>query len=387
MAYVSINLRKAIEKTINNRKPTILIYTSDHGESPYSGRGHDSSRYTWEMSSVPFVIYINEVAKNKYPQLYDSIRELSTSRHPKSLSSFSDLILKIFDIGTVRFGGEEVKIALCEPKALLCSPKFRLVRKFINENGLLPNFVAEFPENYRNLSDDISTLNSVNKELKQKFGDDVTLCVHRANNLGRIVRGHAALGCIETDVVFDGEQFQVFHPPLKKTGLDLELVSSFIPGGSIWIDGKNIDTPKACDGIKKRIEAKKGANISWLIEFPLSSIDNNDVKNCISIIKKMGENTSLLIDTELARDCQMEVINNFQTDSCQKFEEFLMHVNSLNLFTDISFSFELVKAIKAVQTSRLFRWNTWHVPKAKLLDFNWANFHLIMPFFKDPNYI
>ena len=38
----------------------ILIYFADHGESPATARGHDSSRLTYEMLHVPFLIYFNQ---------------------------------------------------------------------------------------------------------------------------------------------------------------------------------------------------------------------------------------------------------------------------------------------------------------------------------------
>ena len=59
MRYVSDNIVLSLKKISKLKKPIILIYTSDHGESPLTGRAHDSSRYVWEMSSVPFLIYFN----------------------------------------------------------------------------------------------------------------------------------------------------------------------------------------------------------------------------------------------------------------------------------------------------------------------------------------
>ena len=55
---------QSLEKTVNctfakaklNNRPAVFIYFSDHGESPASGRGHDSARLTYEMLHVPFII-------------------------------------------------------------------------------------------------------------------------------------------------------------------------------------------------------------------------------------------------------------------------------------------------------------------------------------------
>ena len=67
------NLADSLKKISKINKPIIFIYTSDHGESTLTGRAHDSSRYIWEMSSVPFLVYFNDEAKLKYPNLFDKI--------------------------------------------------------------------------------------------------------------------------------------------------------------------------------------------------------------------------------------------------------------------------------------------------------------------------
>ena len=54
MNYISDNIVFTLKEISKLKKPIIFIYTSDHGESPLTGQAHDSSRYIWEMSSVPF---------------------------------------------------------------------------------------------------------------------------------------------------------------------------------------------------------------------------------------------------------------------------------------------------------------------------------------------
>ena len=73
MNYITDNIVFTLEEISNLNEPFIFIYTSDHGESPLTGRGHDSSRFIWEMSSVPFLIYFNEQAKIEYPDLFNKL--------------------------------------------------------------------------------------------------------------------------------------------------------------------------------------------------------------------------------------------------------------------------------------------------------------------------
>ena len=53
---------------------------SDHGESVYTNKGHDSSRFVHEMATIPFLIYFNETAKKEYPILYQKYLRLSKEK-------------------------------------------------------------------------------------------------------------------------------------------------------------------------------------------------------------------------------------------------------------------------------------------------------------------
>ena len=48
MSYISDNITYSLKEISKINKPIIFIYTSDHGESPLTGNGHDSSRYIWK---------------------------------------------------------------------------------------------------------------------------------------------------------------------------------------------------------------------------------------------------------------------------------------------------------------------------------------------------
>ena len=56
LEYISDILIELISY-LDNQQPNILIFFSDHGESVFSGSGHDSSRFTNEMLRVPLFIF------------------------------------------------------------------------------------------------------------------------------------------------------------------------------------------------------------------------------------------------------------------------------------------------------------------------------------------
>ena len=74
----------------------ILIYFADHGESPATARGHDSSRLTYEMLHVPFLIYFNDAAYDLYSKKFKKLKSLENEN--LTLRFVSDLIIYLFDI-------------------------------------------------------------------------------------------------------------------------------------------------------------------------------------------------------------------------------------------------------------------------------------------------
>jgi glucan phosphoethanolaminetransferase (alkaline phosphatase superfamily) len=95
LRYVDYKLSKIIGHIDKLKKPTVLVLFSDHGESVYTGRGHDSSRYIHEMARIPFIIYFNDAAIEKYPDLYRRYRSLSETREIATLAQLPSVITDI----------------------------------------------------------------------------------------------------------------------------------------------------------------------------------------------------------------------------------------------------------------------------------------------------
>lgn len=101
--YVDYSIAKVIDHIKKQEKPTVLVLFSDHGESVYTGRGHDSSRFIHEMARIPFIIYFNDAAIEQYPALYDRYRKLSETREVATLAQLSPVIM---DLAGIRFHDE-----------------------------------------------------------------------------------------------------------------------------------------------------------------------------------------------------------------------------------------------------------------------------------------
>lgn len=76
--YTDFVLQKIYEKlsTLNNFKA--LIYLSDHGEDVEHNYSHESTKFTWVMSRIPFFIYCSPRFQITQPEIYQA---LSTHRN------------------------------------------------------------------------------------------------------------------------------------------------------------------------------------------------------------------------------------------------------------------------------------------------------------------
>ena len=59
ISYVDFSVSNAIELINSSSAPWVFIYFSDHGESVFSNKGHDSSRFEHEMVRVPLIMFFN----------------------------------------------------------------------------------------------------------------------------------------------------------------------------------------------------------------------------------------------------------------------------------------------------------------------------------------
>ena len=90
---------------------------------------HDSSRYTWEMSSVPFLIFFNDVAKNRYPKLFNNINHRSQLKNRELLSNLPSLILEIFGIEIFNSNNEISLVSKCKFGDGNCFKDYHMIRK------------------------------------------------------------------------------------------------------------------------------------------------------------------------------------------------------------------------------------------------------------------
>ncbi|HWQ26863.1 MAG TPA: phosphoethanolamine transferase [Chlorobaculum sp.] len=96
--YIDFAISRTIDYVKRSKKATVMIYFSDHGESVFTGRGHDSSRFIHEMARVPFLMYFNDAAIKENPDIYKKYVRLSKSREIATMAQLPSVILDLMRI-------------------------------------------------------------------------------------------------------------------------------------------------------------------------------------------------------------------------------------------------------------------------------------------------
>lgn len=169
MRYISDNILTSLKKISDIKKPIVFIYTSDHGESPLTGRAHDSSRYIWEMSSVPFLIYFNDEAKSKYFELYKKLKFTSQLKNRELLSNLPNLILEIFNIKIIHSDLKSNNKSVCNFGENKCLDEYHTIRNQLNTLGVVNfNYPISDKTNYIDNTDRATTLSNMKYYFSKK---------------------------------------------------------------------------------------------------------------------------------------------------------------------------------------------------------------------------
>jgi glucan phosphoethanolaminetransferase (alkaline phosphatase superfamily) len=384
LSFVDQNISNAINFVKQQNKPIVFIYFSDHGDSVFSGRGHDSSRFIFEMARVPFLVYFNDHAKTQRRHLFELLRDLANKQHTATLAQVPNTILALLGVA-VEHGN---KVDLTPIVGSRWKPDPILVRRV---NGAI-KFVDLGDADFRSIhkTEDRATQNHI---LSSHLAADV--CYHRSNSIVKALRGSMTSSCIEFDVVVS-EDVLVHHPPQESTGLTLDDLLSLatLKEKLIWVDAKNIDAPEKCMYLLSKLRMKRDRFKGAIVEFPPSAIKQQGLIQCSAGLRSLGLATSHYVSTEIAVDCAKHLDRGHfdSSDACLKLTKEISDVQASNNFSDISFDIQAFSAIKKIPATRGFRWNTWNVDPAKISDFmrmvgdrDLGRFRAIIPKNNDPN--
>lgn len=370
MSYIDYSVSTVAAQVDDQDEPIILVYFADHGDSAFTGRGHDSSRLMYEMSTIPFSLYFNKAARQAYPDLFLKYKSLAALHHVNSLS---DLPYILSDLLGVTVEGTDQRLEDDEIPPIV-------VRRLANERTLI-DFNKLDPEH---------PLPSGYKEavLTRLYGTkDRHFCYHRSNNIARFVRGLTASGCAEIDVVVDGNLVEVYHPPAENIHLELGdlLGVSPLAKSSIWVDAKNITTETRCQTLAARLKAKTDRLATVLVEFPPEASEVfEETSLCMDQLEMLGYFRSSYLPTGLGLTCLKN--EEGAEKACSAFTAHLKTVLEKSVFSDISFDLRLLPLVQAVPEASQKMWNSWNLDERDVEKLDLSKFRMIIPRNQDPNY-
>lgn len=374
--YVDLSLKNVISCSFKNSKktskPIIFIYFSDHGESPGSLRGHDSSRLTYEMLHVPFFIIFNDEARRMYESKFKKLKELS--ENDLTLKIISDILLYLFEIDITEKLNPNTVYNHQDFKSK--SKNYILGRKDLNGKISKLPFNTNNIENIGNLIDKelyrkLDT--SINLWLLQKYLNDNKIsdrtkiekivCRHRANSLYLQFQSSLSNSCFETDIIIKKGKFISSHDSKKQTKLDLEyFFNSDFKENILWLDVKNINTLDNCNYANKWLKKNKLNFKHSLLEIPTKSIKNindGDWTKCIKEISKI-ENVTIgyYLPTDILTKCSKNKISQMNCKNIIKEIELFLLKNEIENVTFDIVGYDWLRNNKFLEK---FKWNIWHI--------------------------
>lgn len=378
LQYNFENLEDVISK-IDDSIPTVLIYLSDHGESVFSGNGHDSSRLVHEMLRVPFLIFYN----NEFVKKHNGIINLHQKFKDKinTTDILKEIILNIYSLNTLK--NKYITNTDLKFQKII----FQRNKKEIIELIDLNFDKVSLPEKFKLKQEKDTMLHVLADQLNEN-----KICYHGSNTIVRIKRALQITSCLEFDLVVEEDKLFIYHPPSKNLNFTLlELLEISKEAKSLWIDAKNINTFDNCTSLHNKI--KKYKKIEKLnldqkkifVEFPSNtSFDDISMLSCMKNMKLDSIEISYYIPGEDIDSCY----NNLSKSNkiCKKLINTVSLIDKNKYFNNISFDYKFSKILDEFNFKpKYFKLNTWHInfDEVKNLDFN--QYNLVIPYSSNHN--
>ncbi|VCU71420.1 Phosphoethanolamine transferase CptA [Pigmentiphaga humi] len=256
MRYIDGNLARLFRQAASDEAPTVVLYFSDHGESPETGLGHDSSRFQHEMTRVPFLMYFNDAAQQADPALYSAFREASGRA-----STLAQVPATIFTLLGYRVQG-----SLHDYRGMGLDPEESLVpivvRKlvdgmvYVRAHGL----GREQRPDARDLTDPATNL-WLNSRSRSGGGQASALCYGEANTWAKATRGANVADCLAARLVMDGTSLDLAPRNKDASGWALNALAGMASSHRlpVWLDAGALPSEALCTRLGEWLSARADA--------------------------------------------------------------------------------------------------------------------------------
>jgi len=209
---------------------TMVIYFSDHGEAPALGTGHNFGSHSHYHNEIPLLVYSNKAGR---ATLHEELGKAERNRdRPVLLSDLFDSLADLLKVNPKFF---DAKRSIFNSSYMTAERTLNGMNR-VDYDHLGRTDKKDLYERYRIV---LSDLRSSNHSVWER------IWAHRVNTIGSLLEAKNLFAGVETDVVFDGQSFLVYHPPKPPTGLTLETLLEAAGEGNdlrFWLDWKNPDS-------------------------------------------------------------------------------------------------------------------------------------------------
>ena len=381
--YIDKTLENAVKCNFLNakihNKPAIFIYFADHGESPGSRRGHDSSRLTYEMLHVPFMIFFNEKAYDLHQDKFDYLKNLRDKN--ASLKIVKDTILFLFNIDVQSNRTKKIVYDFDSFESL--KTKYLLKRELLNKKKVkTPTFWNKNLSILKDIDDEtlanqdtsisLWQLNNYlqSNQLTDRKKIKNLVCQHRANSFILQFKASLSIGCFETDIYYFKDKVLSAHDENKTEDINLifkDFFNSNYQNNTVWMDSKNIDKTKNCKYALRWFKNNGDKLKNILVELPtasIKSINNQEWLNCIDQISNIKNiEIGYYLDTGLLTKCSQDIKKNMKKKTnCENLYSKTFKVLDSMKIQSITFDHQVgYKAVQNNDQLKKMKWHTWHV--------------------------
>ena len=384
-----INYEKALKYNFKNLKdvisiidestPTILIYLSDHGESVFTGSGHDSSRLAHEMLRIPFLIFYN----NEFITKHKNISRLNKKFKDKINTSdiLKEIIFSIYSLDTLK--NEYITDDNHKYQKIIFQRNKKAIIELIDLNF---NRIA-LPEKFKLKKEKDTMLHVLADTLNEN-----QICYHGSNTIARIKRALQITSCLEFDLVVENDELFIYHPPSKNINFTFrEFLEVSNKANSLWIDAKNINSADNCLTMHNRLKEFrkiKDLNLNQkkiFIEFPSNTLfDNPLLITCMENMKLDDIDISYYIPGEDIYSCYNNLFKN--NEICKNLINIVSIIDEEKYFNNISFDYKFSKILDKFNFKpKNLKLNTWHISFEEVKDLDFKKYNLVIPYSSDHN--
>ena len=367
MKYVDFSVNSVVGFSDASPEPTVTIYFSDHGESPWTNRSHDSSRFIHEMLRVPLLVHFNRSARESYPALFARFQDDARKSRPRLLSAMAGTLLNLFDLSMP----DHIPSLLDDQRATSASVGEVVRRLDSTTSAIFPLSTLDptpLRAGWRDDSDIATRLFRLadgRADRDMAADDSPSFCYHRANSMARARRAALVADCVEFDVAPNGSELEVNHPPVAFTGYTLREQFAVLAGSGkgLWIDSKDLGGPAQCQQLATMLEGWPDRPKQILVEFPPSiALTQADTAACLVRLRALGARRSFYVPTEQANACSESVrAGKPNAPECLDLNRTLQKAMASGLLSDLSFDFAGYDAMRQVPGANSLRWDTWGV--------------------------